>query len=174
MEDRDGRPEREDRCAWISRRPWWRSRVPVALTVLLGVAISAAAFRVSAHTEREYARLRFAADAAVVAAAVERRIAVQDGIVRSIVRLFSASQSIERDEFAGFVREIPQFHPEVEEVEWLPRVPEAQLPAFAEAARRDGVTADFRIIELADDGLFLPSASRPEYIPYLLPRAQPG
>ena len=53
MEDRDGRPERGDRCVRISRRPWWRRRVPVALTVLLGMAISAAAFRASARTERE-------------------------------------------------------------------------------------------------------------------------
>ena len=171
MEDRDGRPERVDRCVRISRRPWWQRRVPVALTVLLGVAISAAAYRASVRTERELARLRFAVDAAMVAADVERGIMVQDGIVRSIVQLFSASQSVERDEFAGFVREIPEFHPEIQEVEWLPRVPEAQLPAFAEAARRDGVTADFRIIEQADDGSCFPTASRPEYYPifYLEP-----
>ena len=137
----------------------------MALAAIVGVTATAAGFRGAWHSERERARLTFEADAAVCSKAIERGIVAHISILHSIGSFFSASQSVERDEFMLFTQEVLGRHPEIQEVEWLPRVPAAQVAEFAEAARRDGVTDDFRLIEQVASGSTVPASLRPEYYP---------
>ena len=78
--------------------------------------------------------------------------------------LYKSSEKIGRAEFSEFVRPYLQTHPEVQALEWVPRVLDSQRQEYEATVREDGF-ADFQIIESRNDGTVAAASERKEYFP---------
>jgi signal transduction histidine kinase len=78
--------------------------------------------------------------------------------------LYKSSEKIGRSEFREFVWPYLQTHPEVQALEWVPRVLDSERQAYEAAAKEDGF-ADFQIIERQSNGTMVPAFKRKEYFP---------
>jgi PAS domain S-box-containing protein len=85
-------------------------------------------------------------------------------ILNSITAYFSASTEITRPEFSRFVSPALQRQPELQALEWIPRVPAARRHHYEQLAASDGLDG-FRITEFSPDGRLVPASDRPEYYP---------
>ena len=85
-------------------------------------------------------------------------------ILNSITAYFSASTDITRREFTRFVTPALQRQPELQALEWIPRVPTAARHHYEQIAASDGLEG-FRITELDADGRIVPAGPRAEYFP---------
>lgn len=140
---------------------------PVAVVLILGIAISAAVFLTTyRHQEDERIQHIFAEQAAPVSALVARALDRYLETVRSIGALYAASNAVDREGFRGFVARSLTRMPGIQAMEWIPRVPAAERADYEASARRDGFT-DFRIKERNAVGKMVPAAARNEYFPVI-------
>src|SRR5574343_711203 len=70
--------------------------------------------------------------------------------------LYSASDDIDRREFAIFSSSVLQRHAEIQAIEWLPRVAWSQLADFERAVQAEGYP-DFKVTELDSSGQIRPA-----------------
>ncbi len=80
--------------------------------------------------------------------------------------LYSASSEVERDEFNIFARNLLQRHPEIQALEWLPRVAFKDLAQFEAKVQAEGYK-DFKVIERSGAEEMIPVTPRSEYFPIL-------
>ncbi|MHC4295226.1 MAG: CHASE domain-containing protein, partial [Planctomycetota bacterium] len=71
---------------------------------------------------------------------------------------------MERAEFQTFVAPILSHHPDIQALEWIPRVRDRERGTYEATARRKGFK-NFRITELRRQGEMVPAARREEYFP---------
>jgi PAS domain S-box-containing protein len=81
-----------------------------------------------------------------------------------IERLFLASSHVDRNEFRIFVEAYLAKHPEIQSLEWIPRVPRSQREEFEALAQQDGYSG-FRIRQRDAAGNMVPVTERQEYFP---------
>jgi len=98
------------------------------------------------------------------AATIQRQIGVDLEIVRSIVGLYAASDVVTRDEFHKFTRETLLRHPELQALEWAPRVLSWERPRYEERARRHGA-AGFQLTQRDAQGHLVRAQEREVYYP---------
>ncbi len=93
-------------------------------------------------------------------------------VLRSLQSFYSASNSVNRENFGVFARNEFLDHPGIQALEWIPRVTMEERPGFESAVRAEGF-AGFTIIERGADGAMFPARERAEYFPvtYLEPYA---
>ena len=138
--------------------------LPAAVVAILGIGVSLAIFTVARQWED--ARLRYE---------IENRTATYGKVfahipelyideLQSIGALYAASKVVDRKEFRTFVRNILQRRPGIQALEWIPRVPAADRPAYETAARRDGFPG-FQIRERSGEGKMVPAGPREQYFP---------
>lgn len=89
--------------------------------------------------------------------------------LEAIKNFYASSNNVDREEFRTFVTPILKDHPEIQALEWVPKVPHDQLNQFIHQARQS-VTADFSITETKTDTL-TDATTRDVYYPvyYLEP-----
>lgn len=109
------------------------------VALLAGAGISVTIFRTSISNERNAAKLHFGLLAEENVSSVETRIAQNSAIVGGVASFFNASQSVDRREFAVFVRTFLDRNKSIHAVQWVPRVLHRDRARFEEAARRDGL-----------------------------------
>lgn len=85
-------------------------------------------------------------------------------ILNSITAYFGASADITRREFGQFVEPALRRQPELQALEWIPRVPAGQRQRHEQLAASDGLEG-FRITEMTPDGRIVPAGERAEYYP---------
>ena len=90
--------------------------------------------------EREDERIRgqLAGDVGIAVASLQRELALSLELLRSFRRLFEISPEITREQFRTVATDALRTHPEIQAIEWLPRVSAADRPRFEQAARDDG------------------------------------
>lgn len=148
------------------RELWVARRVSVALP-LMGILLALTmVFGLVFRAEQSRIQLAFDSQAASI-----DRLLVEyaENVIDSaqVLRdLFAASSVVNRREFSEFSQPLLARHPEIQALEWLPRVPEAALPSLQKSVQDEGYTG-FRITELAADGSLMPVAKREEYFPIL-------
>ncbi len=136
-----------------------------ALVACLGIGISVAAFAVVTDWENRRARANFERDARDQAKALRQGIAGRIEVLHAIHGYFDASsRDVKRQDFRLFVAHALNRYPGVQALEWIPRVPHAELGAYERAARNDGFT-DFRFTELNVSGELVKAGLREEYFP---------
>ena len=84
--------------------------------------------------------------------------------VLSLGAFFNASEKVERHEFQEFSQSLLSHHSSLQALEWIPRVPDAELRLYEESARQDGIS-DYRITERTEQGVMIPAKKRNEYFP---------
>ncbi|WP_186289547.1 EAL domain-containing protein [Methylomonas koyamae] len=160
-------------CAFGRPHALWRARrlsvaLPLLGTLLALVLVFTQVFRA------EQTRIQQTFDNR--AAAVETLLAeYTTHVVDSSLALrdvFLASSDISREQFSGFARGILERHPEIQALEWLPRIRHPQRAGFEAKLRQEGY-AGFRITERDPSGRSVPAGERAEYFPvaYVEPMA---
>jgi signal transduction histidine kinase/CheY-like chemotaxis protein/sensor domain CHASE-containing protein len=139
----------------------------VALLAGIGVVLSIAAHRLAASWEEEREGRQIEAAAGDLVAALEDRLDNLFRALHSIRALYRARGTILREEFQAFAEVLIAQLPEVQALEWVPRVTAGERELFERLARMDGF-ADFRIHERDDGGRSLPAAGRDEHFPISL------
>jgi CHASE1-domain containing sensor protein len=152
---------------------FWPPRLPLVLTVGLGVLFSLTVFLVIRAWEQHGVgkAFRLAAEdrAKAVKSAFEADLAMLE-IVRSAL---ISDGRVERQEFHDALAPFLARSNDIWAVEWVPRVADGQRVKFETAARRDGVK-DFRFTQLDAGGQFVEAPRRDEYFPIYFIGPQAG
>jgi PAS domain S-box-containing protein len=95
--------------------------------------------------------------------------------VRAVRGLYVAPAPPGREDFSAFAGELAEATPELQAVEWVPRVTRSRRGAYEAAARRDGIRG-FRITEQTAAGTLVAAKGREVYYPvyFVAPRAGNG
>ena len=140
----------------------WHMLLPLGITIAALVAANAVVQRMTDNVDHAR-RQAVAKDAAhamqtAITASVER--------LRSIQRLFAASERVTRAEFVRFAE--PLVHGSViEGMGWAPRVPHEKLVAFEVQARQATGRDDYRVFEPDSASRPRAPAARAEHFPLL-------
>ncbi|HEY9898073.1 MAG TPA: CHASE domain-containing protein [Pantanalinema sp.] len=146
--------------------PWLGRYWPLVLTLCLGILLSCLfALRVAAY-QRDRDHLVFERHASDVAGTLRVTISAYEAPLANIRALFSASNKVERHDFALFTLETLERLPGILSLAWLPRVPGDEREAFVAAARRGGLTG-YRFWQWGEQGSRVPVPGQPEYFPVL-------
>ncbi len=142
--------------------------LPLVVTLVAVIAVYLLVSR------QEQARVAgdFERESAVVANALDRRLAVYEEAVRGVRRLYATNKNVNAIQFASFVRHTLEREPGIQALSWNPRILARDRAALEAATRAEGFE-DFRITERAPDGTLLPAAERPEHVVvrYIEPQA---
>lgn len=161
-------------CYFAQPRKFWRLRLtsvslPLALT-LTGIAIT---FVVVYDAEKIRTQMEFDNRAAGISRLL---IDSSERIVdrtRSLAEFFNFSGPISRQVFADLAQSILSQHPEIQALEWLPKLEHPQLAEFERQVRAEGFS-DFQVHERNENNQLRPVQFRDRYFPilYLEPLAQ--
>jgi len=141
-----------------------RHLVLVLMIGCLGVVLSVLALTTARTWERQRMHSDFQRDAMEIVLALQKSIDANLEVLKSIGSLYAASDFVRRDEFRTFVRYGMLERPEIQALEWIPRVPASQRAVYEEAARKEAYP-HFQIVEGRDQGDIVPAALRAEYFP---------
>lgn len=139
------------------------SSVAVALTLVVGILLSALAFVFVRGVEQARVRADFERRSGTLAVALQRSLDGGEHAIRLVAALFDASQEVERGEFATFARSALGTGSGLRGLAWIPRVDDAQRTPFERAAQGDGL-AGYQIWEQAASEL-VRAGRREEYFP---------
>ncbi|MEX0745450.1 MAG: CHASE domain-containing protein [Phycisphaeraceae bacterium] len=158
---------------------------------VVGLVLSVALFQGMWTREQQAARADFDLEAQEVAQAIRRRVQRNFESVRALAGHFEGSRQVSWQEFQLFADRLLAHYPEVNSLQWLPRVAadereaheQTPLPEDAYLAQVDDGDAtvrsgratpdieDYQVYELVGDNERMPAAERDEYYPiyYLAP-----
>jgi len=151
------------------------ARLIFALTIMVGLILSFAAFHRVRHWEELNVQRELDRVAAVRAFEIRNELETCFVVLESLRAFYHASREVERGEFHDFVEPLLRNFPGIQALEWIPRVPVSRREAFEMSARRDGLPG-FRFTELSAQGERVRAAERSEYFPvyFLEPGAGNG
>ncbi|HEY9723422.1 MAG TPA: CHASE domain-containing protein, partial [Oscillatoriaceae cyanobacterium] len=147
------------KTTFVSRAKW-----PVALTLVLGVALSFAAFDGVKRTQRAELAGRFEHVTGHLDLMAHLRLARDLDVLYSLRDAFDASGTLSRRQFSVIARAQLARHPGILALEWVPVVPASKRAAFEAAARREGLKS-FQLTEQDARGHLVPAAPRATYFP---------
>lgn len=155
------------------RALWQARRLSVALPLLGTLLALVLVFLQVFQAERARIQLAFDSRAGEIQRLlVEYSVDVIDSTL-ALRDVFLASSDVGRAEFSVFSQGILQRHPEIQALEWLPRVAQADLPAFEQAIRAEGFPG-FQVIERDSAGQLVKAAARSEYFPIMFVEPMAG
>jgi len=155
-------------CLFADSNAFWR---PLRLTLAPAMAALLVAvivvFALAFRSEKTRIQMELDGRAEFLGHALRSHIA--EGSVRAaaaLESLFLASSSVERKEFHLFAQHLLTQDPEIQALEWIPRVPADRLDALEQSVRAEGY-GGFAVKERDSAGVFVPVRPRPEYYPVL-------
>jgi diguanylate cyclase (GGDEF)-like protein/PAS domain S-box-containing protein len=142
-----------------------------ALTVLIGLTLTAGVFLEFRQRSREALERRFQLVAAERAGIIIEKFRGNLRNLDAVRRFFNGSEFVSRQEFHRFAMPILEYR-DFRALEWIPRVAREQRAEFEAAARKDGL-AGFQFTEQDPEGRLVPAGDRDVYFPvyYLEPYA---
>ncbi|MFP6582837.1 MAG: CHASE domain-containing protein [Candidatus Hydrogenedentota bacterium] len=127
--------------------------------VLVSVYVSSGLRSAEDATAR--AQLNFIMEERILS--LEKQLAFNLEVLYSLQRHVKRSPNMTLDEFQSIAADIMLRHPNIQALEWIPRVKAADREMFEQSRRAD--YPDFRIRDRAPTGEMLPAAPRDEYFP---------
>ncbi len=144
--------------ALVSVRP----HIPWFLASFLGAAFSLTLFIAVGAWERTRLQAAFEQIAQGRATAVQQSVNNSLEVLQALGGLFAASRQVEREEFRLFCETVLPRHPEIQSLEWIPRVTLGERPYFEEG-QRSGFP--IQIFEMNEKNQRFKASRRPEYFP---------
>ena len=133
------------------------------LTLAVGAALSLGGFRLFRQWEREALAAEFARRCQIAASLVELSLRAHENALHSMRNLFTYSDEVLPEEFAGAASDLIARHPAIRRIEWAVRVPADERATF-EAAQRTANNPEFSIHDWEPTGTTVtPSPARPEH-----------
>ena len=137
---------------------------PAALLLIVGVVVSFAAFFFVLRHQEKLEGIAFDQRAGVLAGEIQTRIDRNLELLEGIGSLFSVTDHVQRSEFRDFVSRPLAHHSDIQALEWIPRVLDADRASYEEAGREDGYL-DFQFTERQAGGQIGRRRQESEYYP---------
>jgi len=141
----------------------WQRYLSV-LVAALAVAVSLGAYFVADHREERRIETEFRRRAESRTYVLQEQVGRAVDLLFSLRTLFVYSEDVTRQEFHGAAADLLKRHPEIQAVEWVPRVRASEREACEAAARQQGLK-DFRFTEPTETGGVVRAGERSEYWP---------
>ncbi|MBW2145654.1 MAG: CHASE domain-containing protein, partial [Deltaproteobacteria bacterium] len=138
--------------------------IQLALTLIIGIALTLMAFVVVRNREMNLVEMELQRLAGNLTTALQKNTDNYVEVLRSIARLYAATNKIEREEFHYFVRYALWRYPGIRALAWAPRVPYTERRAYEEKARSEGFSV-YQITERDSRGRLIRAGRRDEYFP---------
>lgn len=148
---------------WTQTAADWRRKLSVSIPMAFTFAVVVALFLQTNRWEQGRARIEFEARVETLTQKLQSNLDSYLDVLRSVQNFFASSPSVSQDSFHSFVARDIANHPGIRALSWDARVPKAKVPAFIEAARRDGLS-NFQLTELDPQQKLVPAGPRDEYI----------
>ena len=143
---------------------WYRRYATVIVVACVGLFLTVSAFFIVRRLEIQSLKTELQLHAQEHINAVEKEISINFNALQSLNSFFKSSEVVFRDEFRTFTKDILQYTPGFQALEWIPRVLRAHREEYERAARLDGFQ-DFQISERRDQGEMIRAGERDEYFP---------
>jgi len=140
-----------------------RNLVVTAIVLIIGVLISWAYCQNALNSEREKLDLELIAAGDRNYLALQALLENQLTLLQSLGSFFKGSEHVTRQEFSVFTRPLLAKFPEIQALEWIPRIKDSERKAFEENQRKD--FPGFVITERQSQGNMVPRKSDQEYYP---------
>ncbi|HLB74650.1 MAG TPA: CHASE domain-containing protein [Sedimentisphaerales bacterium] len=137
--------------------------IMLVLLVCAGVVSSIMLALGRSRAQEDRIRLSFESAVRERVAVFQARLLENKDTLNYLARFYENSQEVTRAEFRGFVRHYLENHPEVQALEWAPRVRDGERGAYEAAAKNDGF-GEFEITQRQSQGP-VRAARREEYFP---------
>jgi len=154
-------------CLGATPKKLWQPRqFSVAIPLLMTLVVISVIFTGVYNSEKNRTQIEFDGKAASInRLLVDSTHHIIDNTL-SLADLFNASTQIDRSAFAQFTQSIRQRHPEIQALEWLPKVKHDDLQAFEQRVHAEGFS-DFRVKERDSHGQLQTVSPRDYYFPIL-------
>ncbi|MFH0963334.1 MAG: CHASE domain-containing protein, partial [Planctomycetota bacterium] len=139
----------------------------VLLTICVGVGFSVGAFVLSRKWKLEALEASFQSGARECASAIQKETDQGLEMLCALAAFYAGSREVELSEFSEFVKVLRKRHPDIQALEWIPRVDDAERETCEKAARDAGFDS-FEITERDAEGRLTRAAHRDEYFPVYL------
>ena len=136
----------------------------ILLVAILGLTLSVVSFRAVQASDQRHLAQQFEQTAIDRALSLERSVDASVEVLHNIRSLYNASMVVEREDFRSFVARALAERPEIQALEWIPRVSASERATYEELASIDGFLA-FQIAERLVQGTMVPAAGREEFFP---------
>ncbi|UCD35697.1 MAG: CHASE domain-containing protein [Nitrospiraceae bacterium] len=148
----------------VAQKMLRRRYIPVILLCCAGIVLSLLSWYFTSRAGQRQALAQFALDAQSRVNAIRRELDISIEVVTGLHRLFLSSQEVTREEFKNFARSVLAIHPDIQALEWLPRVSRTQREIYERTAHADGFP-HFRFTDRAAQGTMAAAGEREEYYP---------
>lgn len=143
-----------------------RPYLPVGLTLLVGLSLSAIATKGVYEWERKSAQETLARRRESVTLTLQSDIEEYLQVTRSLGALYDISGQVTEENFQRFSQSFFENYPGIFGMAWLEKVPKSQRRAFEQRMQAQG-QENFQIRDRAGDGNLVPAGDRPDYFPIL-------
>lgn len=130
------------------------------------LAVIVVLFSITKSYELQERRLKFNQQAEQLHSSMENRLEAGREVLFSLRSLFLSSRNVNKGDFARFTAHILTRYPELQALEWTPRIIHSERSKYETA---EGMPQ--HILEAGADGQLVPAAERPFYYPvsYIVP-----
>lgn len=147
-------------------RPSHERGIPVWLVAICGVGLSLAAFSLARQQEQLTAGTEFIHRADIHYAALQGSLVRHLESLNGIKKLMQFSPNADANMFREWAADLVSEHPEIQVVEWCPRILNSERAVHEAAARLNGFP-NYLIVERDARGSNFPAGDRAEYFPIL-------
>ncbi len=141
----------------------WQRYLSVAVACLV-IALTWMAYDLADRREWQRIEAEFRRRAESRTYALEERVGRAVDLMSTLRLLFVYSEEVTRQEFRSAAADMLKHHPEIQAVEWVPRVRAAERAGCEAAARQQGLK-DFQFTDPSETGPVVRAGERPEYWP---------
>ena len=142
----------------------WLRYLPIALSVIVGITVSITAYFLVDRWESERVRANFHEAAEDRAFAIQRALDHKRELLQTANSFFQANHgNVSSEQFRVFSRSFLANNPDIQTLEWLPRVTDSERSEFEAQAQRS--FSQFQITELSAEEMLDPAEQRAEYFP---------
>ncbi len=133
------------------------------VTALIGICLPFLVGLKFYEIETDAIHSSFRKDVDEKALAIEREIGINFETLYALKGIISDSHEITSARFRQTAGDILARHPDIQALEWIPRIPRSKRESFEQSRRQD--LPDFEITERQDQGLMIRAADRKDYFP---------
>ena len=133
-------------------------------TVIVGALLTGASFWITQDLENQNIRLEQSRTSTLFVDKMKLELDSSINILNGIRGLYLASDNVTRDEFRVFTHNYLKQHPEIQALEWIPKILANERNRYIQLAISDGLDS-FQITEIGPDGNVTPANPRDSYYP---------
>ncbi|MGR3173653.1 MAG: CHASE domain-containing protein [Candidatus Scalindua sp.] len=138
--------------------------IPIVVTICIGLCLSLLAFFYVRNREYRSIEADFNLAAWNRINSIKREVEENLQVLWFVYSLYKSSSFVTREEFQIFCKSTLSHHPDIQALEWIPRVPHSQRKDYEQNAQIDGYP-DFQITKREVQGKMVMADESMEYFP---------